>query len=130
MTSTNNTARETAEMLNGTSLGLAMDQFRKYPELFETIDIFMADERMRVRLAATSVVEELLPEFSDKIQSSVSAIIPLLNHPSHLVRGDAVNLLAVIDAPGNLELIKKMTEDPDLQVREVALDILADMEFS
>ena len=130
MDRTSDTAMATAELLNGTNLELAMEQFRKFPELFEIIDIYMADSRMRVRLAATSVVEELLPVFGEKITSSVKALIPLLNHSSHLVRGDAINLLAVIDAPGNIEWIKKMAKDPDAQVREVALDILAEMEGS
>ena len=118
---------EIAELLNGQSLSKVQELFRKNPSYLDYSADFMADERMRVRLAATSILEDLSAVIPEQIAPVVFLLIPLLQHPNHLVRGDAANLIAILDGKNRKEILKAMEDDPDPQVREVIRDILQDL---
>ena len=114
-------------MLNGSGMETVLQLFIKFPQYNDYIPNLMADPRMRIRLATTSIVEELVKVSPEHKKSISNAMLPLLSHSSHLVRGDAANLLAIAGGKMYLHKFRPLLNDPDPQVREVVQDILAEL---
>ena len=119
---------EIAEKLNANGLNEVAGLFAKNPMLWQYAGILLGDKRMRVRLGATTVIEEIYRDIPEIKTIVLPLLLPLLENPNHLVRGDAANLIANLGGKEYFNVLKNLVHDPDPQVRQVILDILEDLE--
>jgi len=101
-----------------------IDMFSHDDGLCRLIGGLIQDERMRVRIGITALVEELARLQIDMI-ASVPGLISLLGHKEAVVRGDAVNLLGIIGDTSALPALRAALEDPDANVRLLAEEAVA-----
>ncbi|MGC8938298.1 MAG: HEAT repeat domain-containing protein, partial [Thermodesulfovibrio sp.] len=97
--------------------------FEHEPEQIKLIPKMLADERLRVKVGAFAIIEELKVKNPVALQEIVPDIIKLLNSKEKNVRGDAAYALEII---GNKEarpaLIEALTKEEDPQVKEFIED--------
>jgi len=121
-------AESVACMLDGKALDHVADLFRENAELAEISGLLMSDERMRVRLGATAVLEELARENAPAASGALPFLLPLLRHEHSLVRGDALNVLGILGGTKVLPELRALLQDPDPRVVEVARDVIEELE--
>jgi HEAT repeat protein len=95
----------------------------QYPVIGELI----ADERIRVRLGATALVEILAEREPESIELlAVPSILKVLNHENPTIRGDAANLLAIAGSKEAVSalLAAALHEEQNQGVRETLSDAL------
>lgn len=98
--------------------------FRKEPEHHRLTGELLRDERFMVRMGVAVLYEELAAIKSDDVSLAIPSLKPLLEDKTDYIRGEACNLLGIINTPESLALLKKMADDPDSQVREIVADFL------
>lgn len=97
-----------------------IDMFKHDRNLYPLIGDLMTDERMRVRLGITALVETLAREDRDNIPGSINSIAKLLKEPNSTTRGDAAYLLGIIGHSDALPHLEHVLADDNAQVREIA----------
>ncbi len=109
-------------------LGNIIDMFRHDRSLYPLIADLMRDERMRVRLGISALVETLAKEDPDAVSGVVPGIAGLLKNESPTIRGDAAYLLGIV---GHREVIPFLTEaadDDNPSVREIVREAIEEIE--
>jgi len=105
-----------------------IDMFKHDESLYPFITDMIRDERVRVRLGGTVLVEEL----ARLDQRSLVRLIPIL--ASHLtdknptVRGDSANLLGIIRHKDALPFLVSAQEDENANVREIVKEAIDEIE--
>ncbi len=97
-----------------------IDMFKHDESLFPLIIDMLLDERMRVRLGAIALVEEMVSFKQENFVRLIPQISGLLNNPNATVRGDAAHLLGLINHPDALPFLLNSYNDKDPNVREIA----------
>src|SRR3990170_3417170 len=105
-----------------------IDMFKHDANLYPLIGDLMADERMRVRLGVTALVETLAREDPENIPVSLPSIAALLKNPSPTVRGDAAYLPGIIGHRGAIPFLTGALDDENADVREFARDAIEEIE--
>ena len=105
-----------------------IDMFKHDANLYPLIGDLMADERMRVRLGVTALVETLAREDPENIPVSLPSIAALLKNPSPTVRGDAAYLLGIIGHRGAIPFLAGALDDENADVREFAREAIEEIE--
>ncbi len=124
MTGTNNTPCSTErEMLldymeNG-FLDNLIDLFRHQPACIPIVVDMIIDERIRVRLGATALIEELTITHSEHILKLIPAIGNLLNHESPVVRGDCAYILGMLKSAESLSYLEQHRDEQNPIVLEI-----------
>jgi HEAT repeat protein len=95
--------------------------------LISLVGDLIQDERIRVRIGATALVEELARRKDVDAGPALPALLPLLNHPEAVVRGDAANLLGIIGHASALPVLQEALHDSDPQVRLLAEEAMAEI---
>ena len=95
-----------------------VDMFRHDSELYNLVGELIQDDRVRVRIGVTALMEELSVLDSPNVPAAVSPLLPLLDHENPVVRGDVSNILGIIGDKGVLPFLeKKLTDDnPDIRL--------------
>jgi HEAT repeat protein len=101
-----------------------VDMFRHDESIFPVIIDMIKDERVRVRLGATALVEELVKLKPEPLVRLIPDIAALLKDESPTVRGDAANLLDIINHRDALPFLLTAENDPDVNVREIVKDAI------
>ena len=96
-----------------------IDMFQQDESLFPLIIDMITDERMRVRLGATALVEETVQKHPGPFKQLVPSIAILLRDENPTVRGDAANLLEIIGHKDALPFLLDALHDKDQNVREI-----------
>lgn len=105
-----------------------IDMFKHDEGLYRFIVEMIRDERVRVRLGATALVEELAVFKRESLAGLVPEIAGMLSDPNPTVRGDSAYLLGIIGHQAALPLLIEATRhDNDSQVREIAGEAIADI---
>ena len=99
--------------------------FKKEPELHRLTGELLKDERFMVRMGVAVLYEELAVMRPTEIGLAVPGLRPLLADETAYVRGEACNLLGIINNDETRQLLAAMADDPDPQVREIVADFLA-----
>ncbi len=99
--------------------------FKKEPELHRLSGELLRDERFMVRMGVAVLYEELAVMRPTEITLAIPGLRPLLADQTAYVRGEACNLLGIINNSEARELLAGMADDPDPQVREIVADFLA-----
>ena len=98
--------------------------FKKEPELHRLTGELLKDERFMVRMGVAVLYEELAVAQPAEISLAIPGLRPLLTDDTAYIRGEACNILGIINTPEALTLLASMVEDPDPQVREIVADSL------
>ncbi|MBI5212357.1 MAG: HEAT repeat domain-containing protein [Nitrospirae bacterium] len=98
------------------------DMFKHDESLFPLIIDMLKDERMRVRLGATALVEELIKRKPEPLARLIPAIAALLKDENPNVRGDGANLLGIIGHTDALPFLANAGNDEDQNVQEIVRD--------
>jgi HEAT repeat protein len=88
----------------------------------------MKDERVRVRLGISALVETLAKERTDTISIAIPGIAALLKNENPTVRGDAAYLLGIIGHREAIPLLGDALEDENSSVREIAREAIDEIE--
>ena len=105
-----------------------VDVFKHDRSLYVYLGDLMTDERIRVRLGISVLVETLKIEDSENITKAIPHILPLLRNENPVSRGDAAYLLGIIGHIDAVPFLRGMVEDEDANVRMIAEEALRDIE--
>ena len=104
-----------------------IDMFRHDETLYPLVVDMISDERVRVRLGATALVEELVKTDRKPFIRIIPAIAQLLNDANPTLRGDAANLLGLIRHADALPYLLKVQDDENVFAREIITDAIHDI---
>lgn len=107
-----------------------LDMFRHDPGLYPLIGALMADERVRVRLGVSALVETLSQENPGALTAAIPGIAALLENHSPTLRGDAAWLLGMIRSSESLPFLEKALADENRDVREIARESMEEIRMS
>lgn len=94
-----------------------------YPLIGELI----TDERIRVRLGVTALVEILAEEAPDNLPLAGPSLIKALKNENPTFRGDAANLLGIIKYKDALPLLEELAKEEEQPVRQIAQEAINDI---
>lgn len=112
--------RMVADYMENGFLENIVDMFKHDRDLYLLIGDLMKDERMRVRLGITALVETLAKEDPENILVAIPSIASLLKDENPTLRGDAAYFLGIIGHPDGLPSLMSVIEDESADVREIA----------
>ena len=104
-----------------------VSMFKADKTTYALIGEMITDERVRVRLGVTALVEILSEEDPDNLPLAGPSIMKALKHETPLFRGDAANLLGIMNYKDALDLLKELTKDEEEVVRQMAQEAIDDI---
>ncbi len=104
-----------------------VDMFRHDSKLYCLVGQLIQDERIRVRIGVTALMEELSVVDASKAAAAVSSLLPLLDHENPVVRGDASNILGLIGGKGVLPFLESKLTDGNPNVRLILREAIDDI---
>jgi hypothetical protein len=104
-----------------------IDMFLHDPGLYNLVGELIQDERVRVRVGVTAMMEDLAARDRANVVRAVPHLLPLLDHPEAVVRGDASNLLGIAGDPVAVPLLRKVLDDADRNVRLIAREAIEEI---
>ncbi len=104
-----------------------IDMYKHDSGLYALIGELIQDERMRVRIGVTALMEELKIHDKGNASKAVSNLLPLLSHDDPVVRGDASNLLGIIRDKSAMPFLEKLLTDVNPNVRIIAKEAIEEI---
>jgi len=104
-----------------------IDMFRHDTTLYSLVGELIQDERVRVRLGVTALMEELKRLDPDHVILAQDHLLPLLDHTDAVVRGDAANLIGIIGDRKSLPGLKALLDDENGSVRIIAREAVQEI---
>jgi HEAT repeat protein len=104
-----------------------IDMFKHDESLYPLVIDMIRDDRVRVRLGAAALVEELIKTSREPLVKLVPAIGPLLEDPNPTLRGDAAYLLGIIRDTEALPFLINARNDENRFAREIICDAISDI---
>ena len=101
-----------------------IDMFKHDNTLYDLIGELIQDERIRVRIGITALMEELKNQDSENISKAIPNILPLLELKDPMLQGDAINLLGIIGDKSAIPLLEKALSDENQDVRLLAKEAI------
>lgn len=105
-----------------------IDMFKHDRGLYFLVGELMTDERMRVRLGMSALVETLAKDDPDNIPNAVPGIAALLKNGNPTIRGDAAYLLGIIGHLDAIPVLSEALKDENRSVREIAKEAIEEIE--
>lgn len=105
-----------------------IDMFKHDKSLYPLIGELMTDERMRVRLGMSALVETLAKEDRNAIAGAIPGIADLLRNENPTTRGDAAYLLGIIGQRDAMPFLREALKDENGSVREIAKEAIEEIE--
>lgn len=115
------------DYMNDGYLENIVDMFKHDEGLYPLIVDMIRDERVRVRLGAAALVEELVKINRDALIRIIPAIGSLLEDSSPTLRGDAAYLLGIIRHSDALPFLLNAKDDTNRFAREVIRDSITEI---
>lgn len=116
------------DYMNKGFLDNILDMFRHDETLYPLIIDMIKDVRVRVRLGATALVEELVKEKPELLVRLTPDIAELLKDEDPTVRADAANLLGIIKHEDALPFLLIAEHDDNHSVREIIRDAIREIQ--
>ncbi len=104
-----------------------IDMFKHDKSLYLLIGELMTDERVRVRLGISALVETLKKEDPENLLMAVPNILPLLGNPEPVIRGDAAYMLGIIGHEDAIPSLKEAINDENEDVRLIVKEAIEDI---
>lgn len=96
--------------------------FKSEPHLYTIIADLIQDERIRVRIGVTALMEELTETDLSNSKSSLDNLKLLLKSNNPTLRGDVAYLISLIGGKEAEGLLKPLLLDPNPQIKEIVRD--------
>lgn len=104
-----------------------IDMFKHDASLYPLIIDMIRDERIRVRLGVTALVEELAKVKPEPLIRLIPDIASLLQDVNPTVRGDGANLLDIIKHKDALPYLLNAESDEDDNVRMIVREAIKEI---
>ena len=104
-----------------------VDMFRHDGKLYSLVGELIQDERVRVRIGVTALMEELSVLDALNVPAAVSPLLPLLDHENPVVRGDVSNILGIIGDKSILPFLEKGLNDSNHNVRLILAEAIEEI---
>ena len=117
-----------ADYMENGFLDNIIDMFKHDSSLYDFIGTLIQDERVRVRIGITALMEELKRLDPANIIRAQKNLLPLLAHAEAVVRGDAANLIGIIGDRCSLPFLEQCLLDSNEGVRIVAQEAIAQLQ--
>lgn len=101
-----------------------IDMLSHDESLFPLIIDMIKDERVRVRLGAIALVEDLIKKRPESLIKMIPDIAELLKDKNPTIRGDSAYLLEIIGNKEALPYLMSALDDSDDDVREMVKDAI------
>ena len=124
----NNFKQMVADYMGNGMLENIISMFRQDESYYSMIPDLIVDERIRVKLGTTALVEELVAEKPGSFAKIIPDIAALLENENPTIRGDAANLLAIISLPECKPVFEKYKNDENADIREIINEAIIVME--
>lgn len=109
-----------AEDLEAGALEKATELFRYNKALYLIVGNLLRDERMKVRLGANMMMDELREEKPDDVLLAIPNLLPLLSSDNPTIRGDAADMVGIIGTNEEIPALQALLNDQNHQVIEIA----------
>ena len=116
-----------ADYMENGLLDNIIDMFKHDQSLYAYIGDLITDERIRVRIGATALVESLRKEDPENVKKAIPHLLPLLKAETPVIRGDAAYLLGVIGNRDVVPFLNEIINDADTNVRMIAEEAIEDI---
>jgi HEAT repeat protein len=116
-----------ADYMENGLLDNIIDMFKHDQSLYAYIGDLITDERIRVRIGATALVESLRKEDPENVNKAIPHLLPLLKAEAPVIRGDAAYLLGVIGNRDVVPFLNEIINDADTNVRTIAEEAIEDI---
>ena len=116
-----------ADYMENGLLDNIIDMFKRDDSLYAYVGDLLTDERMRVRIGITALIEALKKEAPDKVTKALPSVSPLLKDSNPVVRGDAAYLLGIIGDKGVIPMLAEIAGDKDPNVRVIAEEAIEEI---
>ncbi|MFA4920237.1 MAG: HEAT repeat domain-containing protein [Thermodesulfovibrionales bacterium] len=117
-----------ADYMEGGLLDNIIDMFKHDKNLYELITDLMTDERMRVRIGVTALLETLILEDPENVKKTIPRILFLLKHENPVIRGDAAYILGTIGDREVVPSLQEIISDENENVRIIAKEAIEDIQ--
>jgi HEAT repeat protein len=117
-----------ADYMEGGFLDNIIDMFRHDGNLYTYAGELLTDERMKVRIGITALLETLKTEDPKKVRKAIPYILPLLQNQNPVIRGDAAYLIGLIGNIDDIPELQKLTEDENENVRSIVIEAMHDIQ--
>ncbi|MFN3395422.1 MAG: HEAT repeat domain-containing protein [Thermodesulfovibrionales bacterium] len=104
-----------------------IDMFKHDSDLYYMIADLIRDERIRVRLGITALVETLSVEDNGNIKKAIPNLLKYLKDDNPVVRGDVAYLIGIIGGDESIPYLMTLLNDPDYNVREIAQEAITEI---
>lgn len=101
-----------------------MAMVRQNPGLYRLTGDLLRDERFMVRVGVAVLFEAMQAERPHEVPLAIPSLMPLLVDSTPWIRGEAANILGLINTPESLVLLATLRNDPEPQIREIVADYL------
>ena len=105
-----------------------IDMFKHDKGLYPLIGELMTDERVRVRLGMSALVETLAKEDRNAMAGAIPGIADLLGNGNPTIRGDAAYLLGIIGQREGIPFLRGAADDENPGVREIVREAIEEIE--
>jgi HEAT repeat protein len=95
-----------------------IDMFKYDPSLYSMVGDLIRDDRLRVRIGTTALMEELAESGAEELKRALDSLLPLLKDENPTTRGDAAYLVSLIAGRDSIPYLEPLLNDP---VQEVSL---------
>lgn len=114
--------------MEGGLLDNIIDMFKHDKNLYELVADLMTDERMRVRIGVTALLETLVLEDPENVKKTIPRILFLLKHENPVIRGDAAYILGTIGDREVVPSLQDIISDENENVRIIAKEAIEDIQ--
>lgn len=104
-----------------------IDMFKHDNSLYLLLGDLLGDERMRVRIGTVALVETLMEEKVEHLQSAIPAVAQRLKDSNATIRGDAAYLLGIIGHRNALPFLREASGDEHQMVRKTVIEAIEEI---
>jgi HEAT repeat protein len=105
-----------------------IDMFKHDSSLYTYVGELMTDERLRVRIGVSALIETLREEDPDNVSNAIPSLFPLLKNQDPIRRGDAAYILGIIGNRYAIPFLKEIENDEDENVRTIVKEAIEEIE--
>ena len=117
-----------ADYMEAGFLDNIIDMFRHDGNLYSYVGELLTDERMRVRIGVTALLETLKTKDPENVRKTIPYILPLLQNENPVIRGDAAYLIGIIGRIEDIPELQKLTKDQNENVRIIVAESIQDIQ--
>lgn len=107
-----------------------IDLFKKQHDCFPLIADMLADDRIRVRLGVTALVETLVYSHRDILVNIIPLIGNLLSDPNPTIRGDSAYILGLIGHQSAIPFLLEHNQDENPLVKEIIEEAIQEINIT